>query len=55
MRDAPGWGSQRATSQAAMLAYIDGFLLMMAPVVASLPLIPVLGKPRPAASAALAG
>jgi hypothetical protein len=51
MRDAPGWGSQRAPSQAAMLAYIDDFLLMMALVVA----IPVLGKPRPAASAALAG
>jgi hypothetical protein len=42
-----GWGSQLATSQAARLAYIDDFLLVMALVVASLPLILRLRKPRP--------
>jgi MFS transporter, DHA2 family, multidrug resistance protein len=41
-----------ATRQAAMVAYIDDFLLMMALVVAALPLILLLRKPRGAAGAA---
>jgi MFS transporter, DHA2 family, multidrug resistance protein len=42
-----------ATRQAAMVAYIDDFLLMMALVVVSLPLILLLRKPRSAAGAAV--
>jgi MFS transporter, DHA2 family, multidrug resistance protein len=41
-----------ATRQAAMIAYIDDFLLMMALVVAALPLIFLLRKPRAAAQGA---
>ena len=40
-----------ATRQAAMVAYLDDFLLMMALIVASLPLILLLRKPRAAAPA----
>jgi DHA2 family multidrug resistance protein len=43
-----------ATRQAAMVAYLDDFLLMMILIVASLPLILLLRKPRPAAAPALA-
>jgi DHA2 family multidrug resistance protein len=43
-----------ATRQAAMVAYIDDFLLMMVLIVASLPLILLLRKPRPAVAPALA-
>jgi DHA2 family multidrug resistance protein len=43
-----------ATRQAAMVAYIDDFLLMMVLIVASLPLILLLRKPRAAPAPALA-
>jgi MFS transporter, DHA2 family, multidrug resistance protein len=43
-----------ATRQAAMVAYIDDFLLMMALVVVALPLILLLRKPRRVAGAAAA-
>jgi MFS transporter, DHA2 family, multidrug resistance protein len=43
-----------ATRQAAMVAYIDDFLLMMALVVVTLPLILLLRKPRAAAAGAAA-
>jgi DHA2 family multidrug resistance protein len=40
-----------ATRQAAMVAYIDNFMLMMMIVIAGLPLLLLLRKPRPAAAA----
>jgi MFS transporter, DHA2 family, multidrug resistance protein len=43
-----------ATRQAAMVAYIDNFKLMMIMVIAGLPLVLLLRKPRPAPLAAVA-
>ena len=43
-----------ATRQAAMVAYIDNFKLMMIMVIAALPLVLLLRKPRPASLAAAA-
>jgi MFS transporter, DHA2 family, multidrug resistance protein len=43
-----------ATRQAAMVAYIDNFKLMMIMVIAGLPLVLLLRKPRPASLAAAA-
>ncbi len=43
-----------ATRQAAMVAYIDNFKLMMIMVIAGLPLVLLLRKPRPAPRAAVA-
>jgi len=43
-----------ATRQAAMVAYIDDFQLMMMVVIAALPLLLLLRKPRPASGAAVA-
>src|SRR5262249_7238027 len=43
-----------ATRQAAMVAYIDNFKLMMIMVIAAFPLLLLLRKPRPASLAAAA-
>jgi DHA2 family multidrug resistance protein len=43
-----------ATRQAAMVAYIDNFKLMMIMVIAGVPLVLLLRRPRAAAPAAVA-